>query len=386
VSADKSQKTEKPTPKRLKKARQEGQIPRSPEVAAWVGLLVAVFLIRFTFTMGATVCRELMTQIRVVAANPEPAAALRLLAEGLIGAAKALAPLLLGLMLSGVLMSVAQGGIHPSGKKLKPKFGRLNPLKGIKRVFGSHGAWEATKALAKTGILAVLLYRTIDSVLPLVQAGTAVPLAYVLHVCSDTIFRLGRDAAIAGMIMAGADYALQRRRTGKSLMMSKQEIKEEHRNSDGDPLVKSARRSRQLAISRNRMMAEVAQADVVLVNPTHVAVALRYEAAKGAPRVVAKGAGRIASRIRELATENRVPMVADVPLARTLHRVCEVGQEIPLELYTAVARILAFIFALKSRGAAAGLHRRTPTPESELAGIPRKRRRRSTQLIRESVR
>jgi flagellar biosynthetic protein FlhB len=386
VSADKSQKTEKPTPKRLKKAREEGQIPRSPEVASWVGLLVAVFLVRVTFTTGSKVCRGLITQTRIVAENPDPATALRLLADGLVGGVKTVAPLLLGLLLSGVALSIAQGGLHPSGKKLKPNFKRLNPMKGLKRAFGTHGAWEAAKALGKTGILALLLYRTIDSVLPLVKAGTAVPLMYVLHVCGDTIFKLGRDAALAGIVMAGLDYALQRRRIGKSLMMSKQEIKDEHRNSDGDPMVKSARRSRHLAMSRNRMMAEVAQADVVVVNPTHVAVALRYDPTKGAPRVVAKGAGRIASRIRQLAEENRVPMVADIPLARTLHRVCDVGQEIPLELYTAVARILAFIFALKARGVAAGVHRRAPTPETELAGIQRKRRRRGAQLPQVTVR
>jgi flagellar biosynthetic protein FlhB len=139
--------------------------------------------------------------------------------------------------------------------------------------------------------------------------------------------------------------------------MSLYEVKQEHKQSEGDPQLKGAIRSRQIAMSRNRMMADIATADVVLVNPTHVAVALRYDPAKGAPRVVAKGQGNIAAKIRELAEQNRVPMVQDVPLARALHKACEVGQEVPAEMYTAVATVLAFVMALKSKGSAAGTHR-----------------------------
>jgi flagellar biosynthetic protein FlhB len=143
--------------------------------------------------------------------------------------------------------------------------------------------------------------------------------------------------------------------------MTRREVKEEHKQSEGDPQLKGAIRSRQLAMSRNRMMSEVAKADVVLVNPTHVAVALRYDPARGAPRVVAKGAGAVAARIRERAGEHRVPMVEDVPLARALHAQCDLGQEIPGELYEAVARVLAFVMALRRRGSAGGTHR-VPVP------------------------
>jgi flagellar biosynthetic protein FlhB len=149
--------------------------------------------------------------------------------------------------------------------------------------------------------------------------------------------------------------------------MTKQEVKDEARMSEGDPQLKGAIRSKQLAMSRNRMMAELPNADLVLVNPTHVAVALRYDPARGAPRVVAKGAGVVADRIREVATEHRIPLVADAGLARALFQACELKQEIPPELYAAVARVLAFVLNLKSRGSAAGLHRGpavsgSPTP------------------------
>jgi flagellar biosynthetic protein FlhB len=170
-----------------------------------------------------------------------------------------------------------------------------------------------------------------------------------------------------------------RRRTNKGLRMSKQDIKDEHKQSEGDPMLKGAIRSRQMQMSRNRMMSDIAEADVIMVNPTHVAVALRYQPEKGAPRVVAKGAGVIASRIREAAEEHRVPMVADVPLARALHRSCEIGQEIPAELFTAVARVLAFVMALKTRGSAVGVHRNPmPEPPPDPAVLRRSRRVRRT--------
>jgi flagellar biosynthetic protein FlhB len=145
--------------------------------------------------------------------------------------------------------------------------------------------------------------------------------------------------------------------------MTKQEVKQENKNAEGDPHVKGQIRAKQMAMARNRQMAEVPTADVVLVNPTHVAVALRYEPEKGAPRVIAKGSGAIAARIRELATENRIPMVQDVALARALEKSVEVGVEIPAEFFGAVAKVLAFVMSLKAKGSAAGVHRNpNPTP------------------------
>jgi flagellar biosynthetic protein FlhB len=138
--------------------------------------------------------------------------------------------------------------------------------------------------------------------------------------------------------------------------MTKREVRDENKNSDGDPLIKSQRRSRQLAMSRNRMIGAIAGSDVVLVNPTHIAIAIKYEPGRSAPRVVAKGAGNIALRIREKAEEERVPIVKDVPLARALHSSCQLGDEIPVELYNSVARVLAFVMALKARGSAHGFH------------------------------
>jgi flagellar biosynthetic protein FlhB len=261
----------------------------------------------------------------------------------------------------GIVAHTAQGGLRFSPGLLAPKPSKLNPLPGLKRMFGTQGLWEAAKALLKAAILGFLTYRAVRGVLPTLLDAGRLPLGALLATVSRTTVTLLRTAGLAGLVLALADYAMQRRRVGKSLMMSKQDIKDENKQSEGDPQVKGQIRARQLAMSRNRMMADVAKADVVVVNPTHVAVALRYDAQRGAPRVVAKGAGRIAARIREEAERHRVPMVRDVPLARTIYRACEIGEEIPPELYAAVARVLAFILALRARGSA-----RRPAPSARV--------------------
>jgi flagellar biosynthetic protein FlhB len=197
-----------------------------------------------------------------------------------------------------------------------------------------------------------------------------VPIPVVLDEVSGRSIALLRNAALAALVLAAADYAVARRRTAKQTRMTKHEVKQEHRQSEGDPLVKSAIRSRQLAAARNRMLADLAQADVLLVNPTHVAVGLRYDPERGAPRVVARGAGVIAARLRERADEVRVPTVHDVPLARALYRSCEVGQEIPRELFAAVAQVLAFVISRRTQGAYGGRHA-SPRPVTELPPVPR---------------
>ncbi len=168
-----------------------------------------------------------------------------------------------------------------------------------------------------------------------------------------------RNAAFAGLVIAAVDYIVQRRRIHKEMMMSLQEVKEEHRQQEGNPQMKQEIRSQMMKVSRNRMLSSVSSADVVLVNPTHYAVALKYDSSRGAPEVVAKGAGAVAAAIRARAEEHAVPIVSDPPLTRTIYKACEIGQQIPAELYEAVAKVLAFIFGLRRRGFArlGGVHR-----------------------------
>ena len=357
------EKTEQPTQQKLKKAKQEGQIGRSQDVGAWFGMLAASIMLPRTLSSAMDHARELMAKVPDVIANPDPAVAMAILKEGLMSAAWATLPLALTMMAVGVAAAGAQGGIRVATKLFIPKFSRLNPLPGFKKMFGPQALWEGTKALIKTGVLAAVLYVTMKDIVPVLMSAGRLQLRSLLGVVTDATLSLIRAASVAGIVMAAADYFVVRRRTNKQLRMTKQEVKQESKNTEGDPHVKGQIRARQMAMARNRQMADVPTADVVMVNPTHVAVALRYEPEKGAPRVIAKGRGSIATKIRQLATEHRIPMVQDVPLARALEKSVEVGQEIPGEFYGAVAKVLAFVMSLKSKGSAAGMHRNpNPTP------------------------
>jgi flagellar biosynthesis protein FlhB len=360
------EKTEQPTAQKLKKAKQEGQIGRSQDIGAWFGMLAASIML--PRTLGSTMehSRELMAKIPEIIARPDPAVALGILKEGLMSAAWAVLPLSLTMMAVGIAAAGAQGGIRVATKLFIPKFSRLNPLPGIKKMLGPQSLWEGTKALVKTGVLGAVLYMTMKNIVPLLLTAGRLQLGSLLAVINNSVLALIRGASVAGIVMAAADYFVVRRRTNKQLRMTKQEVKQENKNTEGDPHVKGQIRARQMAMARNRQMADVPTADVVLVNPTHVAVALRYEPEKGAPRVIAKGSGVVAAKIRELAAEHRIPMVQDVPLARALEKSVEVGMEIPAEFFGAVAKVLAFVMSLKAKGSAAGVHR-NPNPASAAA-------------------
>lgn len=351
------EKTEKPTPKKLREARKEGQVARSQDIGAWAGVLAGCYLLQFTVAAGGPRLRSLFQRVADLIAEPTEAAAVAVFLDGMKAVAILLAPLCLGLAVVTFVASAAQGGVHLATKNFKPQAKRMNPVSGFKRIAGPQAGWEATKTVAKTAIAAVIAYRAVQDVAVLLTSNGAMPLATVLDIAGGVTVRLIRDVALAALVMGFADYAYQRRRVGKQLKMSLHEVKQEHKQSEGDPQLKGAIRSKQLAMSRNRMMSKIASADVVLVNPTHVAVALQYRPDRGAPRVVAKGAGHVATRIREEAAKHRVPMVADVPLARAVHAACDLDQEIPAELFAAVAQVLAFVLSLKARGSAVGTHK-----------------------------
>lgn len=351
------EKTEKPTPQRLKKARKEGQIPRTPELGTWAGVAAASVLIPMLVKNGFTAVQSLFVQVGAVISHPDPAATTRLFGQALSTFLTTVLPTALGLMLVGILASASQGGLRFAAKSIKPSFKKLNPLSGVKRMFGGQGLWEALKALLKTTALGAVIFVSSSRAKELVSAAGALPLSAVTSTFANCAVLLMRVAAITGLVIAIGDYIIVRRRTMKNLKMSRYEIQQEHKQQEGDPHMKSHRRGKALAMSRNRMMAAVGTADVVIVNPTHVAVALKYEAARGAPRVVAKGADEVARKLREKAEEARVPMVQDIPLARALYASCDLEQEVPPQLFTAVARVLAFVMHLGARGVRGGFHR-----------------------------
>jgi flagellar biosynthetic protein FlhB len=370
------EKTEKPTARRRKESRKEGQVARTQELGGWASLLVVGAALPMLLSHELDAMRDLMVTCFSLGGEATTGKALGLLGRG--GAHVLFTLVILGcaVMVVGVASAMAQGGLYFATKSLKPKLAKLDLIKGSKRIFGPHSLWEGAKMLVKSAFVALVVYAAIRGVMPLI--GGLVPIHTVLETVSSQALGLIRNIAFVGLGMAGADYAIQRRRIGKQTRMTKEEVKQEHKQTEGDPMVKSAIRSRQLAAARNRMMADVPTADVVLVNPTHVAVALRYEAQRGAPRVVARGAGAIASKIRELAAEEEVPLVRDVPLARALYRSTKVGQEIPPELFAAVAQVLAFVISRRTQGRRGGEHQ-TPRTLAELpAVLPGARRRNSS--------
>jgi flagellar biosynthetic protein FlhB len=373
------EKTEKPTPQRLKKARKDGQIPRTQELGTWLGAVTASFLLPMMVSSSFDAAQRLFRQIGEVARTPDVEAIEQLLGQALSAFLTAALPLACGVMVVGVLSAAAQGGIVFASKPIKPTFSKLNPFPGFKRMFGGHGLWETVKALLKTIAIGVAILLTVDDVKSLVASSGSMPLATVASVFTDSALMMIRVAALTGLALAVADYAVVRFQSMKKLKMSHYEIKQEHKQQEGDPHVKGHRRAVALAQARNRMMTDVTTADVLLTNPTHVAVALKYSASFGAPRVVAKGSGEVARRLRELAAEHGVPQVRDIPLARALHGSCDIGQEIPPQLFTAVARVLAFVMQLGTKGIKGGVHQPGFTPP-DTTGLPVAGRRRATPV------
>ncbi|OIQ73200.1 flagellar biosynthetic protein FlhB [mine drainage metagenome] len=352
-------KSEKPTPRKLKEARREGRIAKTPEVGGWAGLLAVTFVLPRLFSSTQTTTTQLMAKVPATIADPDPAKALALLSKALKDGALVLAPFLMTLLVVGVLSTAAQGGIHVSTKRFRPKLERFNPLHAAKRIFGLQGGWELVKALLKSIVAAYLVWQAARKLTLLLLGQGGMSLGIALTDTASAAIALLRVVALVALILGFVDYGVAWRRSRKQIMMTRREVTDEYRSSDGDPQVKAEIRARAKAMAKNRMMQDVARADVVLINPTHVAVALRYDPTRGAPRVVAKGRGVVATRIRQLAAENRVPMVEDIPLARALHAACEIGQEIPADFYNAVAKVLAFVMSLRARGSAAGVHRAT---------------------------
>ena len=356
AAGDSSDKTEKPTPKRLREAREKGQIAKTPDLSTWVGMLATTVLLQMTFQRGATVLPDVFQKMGLAIANPDQGGASRFAASAMWQTVGVVAPMLLGMMIIGLLVNVAQVGFKPTSKKLKPDWGRLNFFKGVKKMVGTQTWWELGKALAKTALLVAVAWPAFTAAVHRLSSGQDSNAFAIAGFTAQTALTVLRNVSAAGLVVAAADYAYQKRRVMKQLRMTRQELREEMKQQEGNPEMRRSIRSRAMAISRNQMIRMVSAADVVVVNPTHYAVALRYDAKKGAPEVVAKGAGAIAAAIRTQADRNGVPIVHEPLLTRTLYKACDVGQLIPANLYEAVALLLAFVFGLRAKGRAQGYH------------------------------
>lgn len=351
MAGDKHSKTEAPTPKKKKDAKKKGQIAKSQELTTWLQLLVVAVLAKPTFGAVGSRLEKMLHEVRNVAAQPDQADALGLLGTAVSGTLLIIAPLMAALVVIGVAGHVAQSGFYASGHGLKPKFDKLNLFKGIKRIFSPQMAWEGGKTLIRGGIITAVAVPSIGRVAHEVAEMGDAAVGTMLATVGAEMLTVVRNASAAGLVLAAADFAFQKRRLLGQLRMTKQEVKDEMKQAEGDAMQKAHIRAKQQAMSRNRMMAAIPDATAVIVNPTHIAIAIRYKPGDPAPTVVAKGRGAVALRIREEAERHGVPITRDVPLARALHASCEIGQEIPIDLYEAVARILAIVMALGRKAA-----------------------------------
>ena len=344
--------TEKATPKRRNKAREEGSVPRSTDFDGAMLLWGNFFL--FLGLGGATLA--LMTQQAahfLQMARPgalSDADRVTLLADVLSILARLLLPFLGLNLLVAMITGFAQRGFSFSAKPLQPKFERLNPAQGFKRIISTKAAVDLIKSLAKFAILAWVAYAVLEPRIPALLTTLKLPLGQSMHLFQSAVFALYRNVMLAMLLLALSDFAWQRFSWEKSIRMTKQEVRDEVKDADGSPEVKQKQKAIMQAAARRRMLAEVPKATVVVTNPTHVAVALRYDEKSAAPICVAKGLDHLALKIREKARESGVPILERPELARALYRTVEVDKPIPRDLYQAVAQVLAFVYRL--RGAA----------------------------------
>ncbi len=346
-------KTEKATPKKRAEARQKGQVAKSQDLNGALVLLAGVFVLGLTGPKVVARCAEVMTQSLAMTDHATDvvtrATVGSVLSSAASGTALAVAPVVLACMLAGVVMSVAQVGFKITPKAMAPSPKKLNPLQGAKQVFGPNAAVEGTKAVTKVVIVGAIVAAVLVPALP--TLGTLVGLS--AHQLGATLASMVKGIAIraaaAYFVIGCADYVWQRHRHEKGLKMDKQEVKEEHKSHSLPAEVKMAQRRRANELARARMMAAVPDADVVVTNPTHFSVALKYDGSMHAPTVLAKGQDLVALRIREIAAEAGVPVMPNPPLARSLHASVEVGQQIPEELFQAVAQVLAHVYRLAGR-------------------------------------
>lgn len=352
------ERTEAPTQRRLDDARKEGNTAKSQELVSVGVLLISVVAMRMLAPALWSDMRDVMRDgLGHANAEVTPSTTMQMFRDSGMRMLLSLAPLFAIVALAGILLNIVQTGPMLSGVGLKPKFGHINPASGTKRLFSKDGAVNLVKALAKMSIIVIVVYLTMRSQMNALAGMTAETPAQALGHLAALSFDVAIRAAIALFLLGVADWAWQRRQWLGRLRMTKEEVRQEVKESDGDPQIKAAIRRRRQALL-NRMMAAVPKADVVVMNPTHYAVALQYDpVSMKAPIVVAKGERLLALRIRDVARKHGVPVLEEPPLARALYAAVPVGHPVPANLFHAVAEVLAWVYAMRQKVAAAASRR-----------------------------
>ncbi len=344
------EKTEKPTPKKRQDVRKKGEVAKSRELPSVAVLLSGVLtLAAFSPHMNSQLRRVMEKTLFAFPSSEIGAADIINLSQDMIGLFLLIVgPIMAVVFIMAIISNVLQVGFLLSAESIKPKLSKLNPLKGLQRLFSIQSAMEFFKSMLKLGIVGVVSYFALKAELDTIPTLMDMELGAITTYILVTTLKITLACALAMVVLVAADYAFQKWQFEKRIKMTKKEIKDELKTSEGDPLIKSRIKSIQMEMSRKRMMQDVPKADVVITNPTHFAVAIKYDSlVMGAPQLLAKGADEVARRIKAIAKEHDVPIVENKELARNLFASVEVGKEIPVDLYQAVAEVLAYIYRLK---------------------------------------
>ena len=347
------EKTEEPTAKKLEDARKEGQVAKSKEIANGLGLLALFLLLKImvgsigtSFLESFSMVYNRIPVICKLNGGTSPMGDISvLLRTVMLRLLIILLPVLLIGFAGAFVSDLFQVKWRPTSKPLQPKFSKLNPLNGIKKIFSAQSLVELVKSVAKILLIALVTYSYIKKKSGLLYALYDMSMMQAVNLIGETVIELGIRISAIYMIIAGADFMYQKYKFKNDMKMTKQEVKEEYKNAEGDPEIKGKIKARMREASQRRMMQAIPKADVVITNPTHYAVAIRYDTEVApAPIVVAKGSDYLAQKIKQIARENNVEIVEDKPLARMLFANVDVDKQIPPELYQAVAEILAMVY------------------------------------------
>jgi flagellar biosynthetic protein FlhB len=344
------EKTEQPTPKKLSDARQKGMVAKSIEINSLLIVfagIVTIFIFQtmignnfshFTINVFSTldIATQKISMIQYIFID---------LYEFFL---KVAGPVLISIVLVSLAANVSQVGFNFSPKALELKLDKLNPINGLKRILSTRSLFELIKTLIKFIIISLFTYFVLKDLIEIVPLLENSDISEITSYMIDSAFSLIWKFGLLYTLIAAADFTFQRFKFKKDMMMTKEEVKEELKQTEGDPNVKSRIKKMQLQAARNRMMKELPTADVVITNPTHYAVALRYDMLKNsAPEVIAKGVDELAQRIKKIAQEHNITIYEDRELARALFKMCDIGDTIPQQLFRAVAQVLAYIYNLK---------------------------------------
>jgi len=367
MADDYGDKTEAPTPRRRLEAREQGNIARSHDLSSAVMLLGMLLMLNWYGQGIVQALRGIMDRMLGPSSmrDFDAMTAVRGFCGALVQVGAAMTPLFIGAILIAVIVNLAQVGLFFNTKRLQPNLAALNPVRGLGKMFKGPGWVQMVMNLLKLLLVGWVAYSAVAGRVGEIVMSQGLEFRQIFNLGASLVYAIGMRIAIVLLILAILDYVYQRFRTEKELKMTKEEVKEEMRRMEGDPKIKQRRRQIAMQATMQRLKKDVPTADVVVTNPTHYAIALKYDpTGMSAPKVVAKGQDFLALKIREIAAEAGVPILERPPLARSLYKMVDVGQEIPEQFYAAVAEILAYVYELTGRS-----RRRPVTGVRAMAGV-----------------